>query len=83
MLNTFNVSSWIVANISESSLLLSQIALHALLEENITRKLQSSSLDLFFKILLFHVAFLIFFSVAIFSSYFLLVGLFLQSVGSV
>ena len=36
-------------------------ALKALLEENITRKLLSLSLDLFFKILLFHVTFLIFF----------------------
>ena len=56
------------------------IALLALLEENTTRKLLSLSLDLFFKILLFEVAFLILFSVAIFSSYFLLVGLLLQYV---
>ena len=34
----------------------------------------------FFRILLFQVAFLIFFSIAIFSLYFLLVGLLLQSV---
>ena len=56
------------------------IALKALLEENTTRKLLSLSLDLFFKILLFQVAFLIFFSIAIFSPYFLSVGLLLQSV---
>ena len=56
------------------------IALQALLEENNTRRLLSLSLDLFFKILLFQVAFLIFFSVAVFSPYFLLVGLLLQSV---
>ena len=42
------------------------IALQALQEENTTRKLLSLSLDWFFKILLFHVAFLIFFSIAIF-----------------
>ena len=38
------------------------------------------SLDLFFKIVLFQVAFLIFFSIAVFSPYFLLVGLLLQYV---
>ena len=48
--------------------------------ENITRKLLSLSLDLFFKILLFQVTFLIFFSTAIFSPYFLQVGLLLQYV---
>ena len=56
------------------------IVLLALLEKNITRKLLSLSLDLFFKILLFQVAFLIFFSTAIFSPYFLQVGLLLQYV---
>ena len=56
------------------------IAFYTLLEENITRKLLSLSLDLFFKILLFQVAFLIFFSSAIFSPYFLLVVLLLRSV---
>ena len=56
------------------------IALLALLEKNITRQLQSLSLDLFFKILLFQVTFLIFFSTAIFSPYFLQVGLLLQYV---
>ena len=45
------------------------IALEALLEENITRKLLSLSLDLFFKILLFQVTFLIFFSIAVLSPY--------------
>ena len=54
------------------------IALWVLLEENITRKLRSRSSDSFFKILLFQVTFLIFFSNAIFSPYFLLVGLLLQ-----
>ena len=49
-------------------------------EENTTRKLLSLSLDLFLKILLFRVAFLIFFSIAIFSPYFLLIVLLLQSV---
>ena len=54
------------------------IALLALLEENTTRKLlYLSSWDLFFKILLFQVAFLIFSSVAILPSYFLLVSLLL------
>ena len=56
------------------------IALYALLEKNITRKLLSLSLDLFFKILLFQVTFLIFFSTAIFFPYFLQVGLLLQYV---
>ena len=54
------------------------ISLWALLEENTTRKLLSLSLDLFFKILLFQVTFLIFFSIAILSPYFLQVGLLLQ-----
>ena len=40
----------------------------------------SLSLDLFFKILLFEVAFLIFFFIVIFSPYFLQVGLLLQYV---
>ena len=56
------------------------IALQALLEENTTRKLLSLSLDLFFKILVFQVTFLIFFSIAICSLSFLLVGLLLQPV---
>ena len=56
------------------------IALEALLEENITRNLLSPSLDLFFKILLFQVAFLIFFSLAVFYPYFLLVGMLFQYV---
>ena len=56
------------------------IALLALLGENITRKLQSLSLDLFFKISPFEGAFLVFFSITIFSPYFLLVGLSLQYV---
>ena len=55
------------------------IALYALLEENTARKLLSLSIDLFLKILLFLVAFLIF-SVTIFFPYFLLVGLLLQYV---
>ena len=54
------------------------IALQALLGENTTRKLLSLSLDFIFKILLFQVTFLIFFSIAIFSHYFLQVGLLLQ-----
>ena len=49
------------------------IALEALLVENITRKLLSLSLDLFFKISLFQDTFLIFFYIAVFSPYFLLV----------
>ena len=56
------------------------IALWALLEENTAKKLLFLSPDLLFKISLFQVAFLIFFSVAIFSPYFLLAGLLLQSV---
>ena len=51
-----------------------------LLEENITGKLLYLSLDLFLKILLFQVTFLIFFSSAIFSPYYLPVGLLLQYV---
>ena len=49
-------------------------------EGNITRKLLSLSIELFFKILFFQVAFLIFFSIAIFSPYCLLIGLLLQYV---
>ena len=56
------------------------IALDALLKENITRKLLSLFLDLFSKILLFNVIFLILFSIAVFSPYFPLVGLLLQYV---
>ena len=52
----------------------------AMLEENVTRKFLSPSLDLFFKFLLFQVAFFIFFSIAVFSPYFLLFGLLLQYV---
>ena len=59
-----SVSSQILANISGSSLLL--LVLQALLEKNITINLLSLSLD-FFKILLFQVAFLLFFPIAIFS----------------
>ena len=44
------------------------------------QKLLSLSLDLFFEILLFHVAFLIFFSITIFSPYFFLLGFLLQCV---
>ena len=43
-----------------------------------TAEILSLSLDLFFKILLFQVAFLLFISIAIFSLYFLRVGLLLQ-----
>ena len=46
----------------------------------VPEKLLSLSLDLFFNILLFRVTFLIFFSIAIFSPYFLQVGLLLQCV---
>ena len=57
------------------------IALYVLLEENITRKWLSLSLDLFFKIVIFQVSFLLLFSIAIYSpSYFLLVGLLLRHV---
>ena len=56
------------------------IARLALLEENITRKLLSLSLDLFFKCLLCQVTFFILFSIAIFSPCFLHVGLLLQYV---
>ena len=48
MLSTFHVALRIVANISESSLLI--IALYVLMGESTTRKLLSLSLDLFFKI---------------------------------
>ena len=50
----------------------------ALLEETITRKLQSVYLDLFFKILLFHVAYILF--CRFFFSLLCLVGLLLQYV---
>ena len=63
---------WVIPSLS--------IAFLALLEEINTRKLLSLSLDLFLKLLLFQVASLIFFSIAILSPYFLLVGLLLQSV---
>ena len=56
------------------------IALYALLEENITRKLLSLSLNLFFKVLLFQVTSLILLSESVFSPYFLLFGLLLQYV---
>ena len=49
-------------------------------EKNITRKLLSLSLDLFFKSLQFQVTFLISFYTAIFSPYFLQVGMLLQYV---
>ena len=61
---------WVIPSISTT--------LWALLEENINRKLLSLSLDLFFKILLFQAAFLVFFSIANLSPYFLLVGFLLQ-----
>ena len=80
MLSTFHVSSRIVANISELIPSFSSIDFEALLEKNITRKVLLQSLDLFFKMLLFQVSFLIFFSIAVFSPYFLLVGLLLQCV---
>ena len=44
------------------------------------KKITTLSLDLFLKILLFQVSFLVFFSIAIFSPYFLQVGLLLQCV---
>ena len=53
------------------------IALEALLEENITRKLLLLYLDLFFRILFFQVSFLIFFYHYLFSLH-LHAGLFLQ-----
>ena len=52
------------------------------MEENMTRKLLSLSLDLYLKISLFQVTFLIFFSITIFSPSFLQVGLLLQYVAS-
>ena len=64
MLSTFLVSSRIVANISQSSLL--SIALLSSLEENVAKKLLSLPVDLFFKILLFGVAFLIFCDILLF-----------------
>ena len=51
----------------------------SLLEENVNRKLLSLSLDLF-KILLFQVSFLIFFSIAVIPPYFIHVDLLLQYV---
>ena len=44
------------------------------------QKITTLSLDLFFKTLLIQVAFLMFFSIATFSLYFLLIGLLLQYV---
>ena len=56
------------------------IALWSLQEENTTGNLLSPSLDLFFKILLFQITFLIFFSFLIFSLYFHQAELLLQCV---
>ena len=56
------------------------IALELLLEENIARKLLCLFLTLFFKILLFQVAFLIVFSIVILSPNFIRVGLLSQYV---
>ena len=78
MLSALYVSSQIVANISGVSCF--SLALEALLEQNITRKVLSLSLELFFNILLFQVTFFIFFSIDVFAPYFLLVGLLLQYV---
>ena len=63
---------WVIPSLS--------IALQAMLEKSITRKLLSPFLDMFFKMLPFLVHFLVFFFIAIVSLYFLLVGLFLQYV---
>ena len=79
MLDKFHVSSQIVANISESSFLLFQY-FRPCQRKNITRKLLSISLYMLFQILLSQVAFLIFFSIMIFSPNFLLVDLLLQYV---
>ena len=65
-LSTFHVSSWIMANISESSLLFSQLLFRPCWRKTLPDNYYPFSLD-FFKILLFHAAFLIFFSIAIFS----------------
>ena len=79
MLSTiFHVSSRILANTGESSFPV-PIALQALQAKNNTREILSLSLDMFFKILLFKVAFILYFSITI-SSHFLLVGLLLQYV---
>ena len=66
LMSTFHVSSRIVTptSVSHPFSLNSSLGLAG---GNITRKLQSLSLDLFFKILLFQVAFLIFFSITIIS----------------
>ena len=72
--------SWVITNCGQYQWVTPSplsVALWALLNEDITIKLLSPSLDMFFKILLFQVAFLIFFPIAIFSPYFLLVGLLL------
>ena len=79
MLSTFHVSSRIVANISESSLSSVNSSLGFAGGKHY-QKLLSLSLDLFFKNFAIPGAFLIFFSIAIFSPYFLLVDLLLQSV---
>ena len=65
--------SWVITNCGQHQwtiLSLFSITLEALLEKNITRKMLRLSPDLFFKILLFQVAFLISLSIAVFSSYF-------------
>ena len=81
MLSVFHVSSWMVVNIWSVGHPFSFLnSSWGLTGENITRKLLSLSLDLFFKILLFQVSFFIFFSITGFSPYFLLVGLLLQYV---
>ena len=80
MLSTFNVSSQIVANISESSVLFSQWLFRLCWRKTLSENYYPYPKNFFFKISLFQVAFFIFFPVAIFSPYFLLVGLLLQSV---
>ena len=77
MLSTFHVSSRIVANISESSLLISQYLFRLCWMKTLPGNFY---LNLFSKMLLFQVAFLIFFYAAIFSPHCLLGGLLLQSV---
>ena len=79
MLSTFHVSSRIVANTSGQSLSFLNSS-WGLSRGKYYQKITIGILNLFFKILLFQIAFLIFFSIAVFSPYFLLVGLLLQYV---
>ena len=78
MLSMFRVSSRIVANINDSSLLFSQHFCIAYWGETLPEDTLFLSLELSSKILLFQIVLLIFFAISIISPYFRLVGLLLH-----